>query len=295
MKPIVSVLIPSRNEIFLEKTVEEVLKKAEGEIEVIIILDGYWTPKPIAEKDPRVHVLHRGVGKGLRNGLNAAVDIARGDFVMKLDAHCMVDQGFDVKLARDCQPNWIMIPRRKRLDAENWCIQDVGKIDVDYELLSFPDDEGDWGGKGLHTKQWNERSRERLNMPEYDIDDDMSYQASCWFMPKDYYRYLELFDEANYVLYFNEAQEAGLKCWLSGGRVVVNKKTWFAHLKKGKKYPRGYMIDKRDLVRGNAFVNKWLTDSAGWAKQTLPFTSLIEKFWPVPGWPDDWKEQIKHI
>ena len=112
----------------------------------------------------------------------------------------------------------------------------------------------------------------------------MSAQGSCWFMEKNYFYTLELEDETNYGTFCNEFQEIGLKCWLSGGRVVTNKKTWYAHLHKTD--GRGYPLDRTQIEKGANYTNRWLTNTA-WHKQTLPFTWLIERFWPVPGWPED--------
>ena len=49
----VSIIIPARNEVFLQKTVSDLLTKAEGDIEVIVILDGYW-PTPQLIEDTRL-------------------------------------------------------------------------------------------------------------------------------------------------------------------------------------------------------------------------------------------------
>ena len=89
-----SVIIPSRNEMFLAKTVEDILAKAHGDIEVIAILDGYW-PTPLLKTDNRLIVLHRGKPMGMRAAVNAAAAIAKGKFIMKCDAHCMFAAGFD--------------------------------------------------------------------------------------------------------------------------------------------------------------------------------------------------------
>lgn len=283
-----SIVIPSRNEQFLNPTINDLLSKAKGEIEIIVIADGYW-PEPV--NDPRVNYIHRGVSRGMRNGINSAVAIAKGKYIMKIDAHCMLDEGYDVKLIADCEPNWVVIPRRKRLDAENWCIQDVGKDDVDYEYLSFPDNPADFGGPGLNGRIWKERARERKDIL---IDDNLSFQGSCWFMHRDYFYELELMDEKNYGTFWNEAQEIGFKCLSTGGRVVTNKKTWYAHLHKGKKYGRGYNLDFSQLPVGATYTKKWITNSA-WGKQKIPFNEIIEKFMPLPGWPDDWKTKICEI
>src|SRR3989344_7204803 len=102
--PTVSVIIPSRNEIFLSKTIQDILAKAQGEIEVIAVLEGYWPQEekrefwstPAIIDDPRVIYLHHGQPKGLRRSMNEGVAIAKGRFVMKVDAHCMFGEGFDV-------------------------------------------------------------------------------------------------------------------------------------------------------------------------------------------------------
>jgi hypothetical protein len=109
----------------------------------------------------------------------------------------------------------------------------------------------------------------------------MSAQGSCWFMQKDYFNALELEDEENYGTFYNEFQEVGLKCWLSGGRVLVNKKTWYAHLHKTE--GRGYSLGNSQAEKGAAYTLRWLGNTA-WHKQTLPFNFLIDHFKPVPTW-----------
>lgn len=282
--PDLSVIIPSRNEVYLEKTIESLLSAAEGEIEIIAVLDGYWVDAIV--ENPKVIYLHFGKSKGMRNAINSGVAIAKSEHILKCDAHCLFDTWFDTKLIADSKPDWVVIPRRKRLNAKNWSVEQNAKLDVDYEYLSYPNDTGNWDG-GLHGRVWVERIKERLDKPEYLIDDNMSAQGSCWFMHKDYFHKLELEDEENYGTFNHEFQEIGLKCWLSGGRVVTNKKTWYAHLHKNKETGgRGYSLDGKQLEKGTAYTNRWLTNTA-WHKQTLPFSWLIERFWPVPGWPED--------
>jgi glycosyltransferase involved in cell wall biosynthesis len=274
-----SIIIPSRNEKYLQQTINDVMAKAEGSIEVIVVLDGYW-PTPPLKDDPRLKIVHHGASRGMRGSINNGVSIAMGKYLMKSDAHCMFDKGFDTKMASYIRPNWVVVPRRKRLDAVNWQISDEVKPDVDYEYLTYPNTSGNWTD-GLHGRAWSERAKERAKIL---IDDNMSAQGSCWFMHRDYFNELELEDEANYGSFSNEFQEIGLKCWLSGGRVVTNKKTWYAHFHKTE--GRGYSLDGRQIEKGAAYINRWLTNTA-WHRQTLPFTWLIERFWPVPGWPED--------
>ena len=268
---IVSIVIPSRNEKYLKRTIEDLLVKAKGNVQIIAVLDGYWPPVDEIVSDPRVSYIHFEKSKGMRNAINAgAAVLASGEYLMKIDAHCMVAEGYDLALKADCQDNWVVVPRRKRLDPDKWALTETQKPDVDYMYLS----------NDLHGVIWP-----KTDGPE--IDDLMSFQGSCWFMKKAYFDYLELMDEKNYGTFPQEAQEIGLKAWLSGGRVVVNKKTWYAHWHKPKDVGRGYSLDGAEVVKGEAYTRRWLTEKV-WHKQIYPLSWLIEKFSPVPTWPEEY-------
>lgn len=291
-----SVIIPSRDERFLIPTIRDIFRNRRGETEVIAVLDSDKWPdgwKELADEFPDLHTIHNGVSKGMRYSINVGVASAKSrgaKFIMKSDGHCSFGEGFDVILAAECDKDWVVVPRRKRLDPETWTLKDVGKPDIDYHYLSFPDDPSDFGGPGLNGKVWEQRIRERFGKSEYDLDDEMSSQGSGWFMHASYFQQLELMDDANYGKFWNEFQEIGLKCWLSGGQVKVNKKTYYAHWHKGKS-GRGYKLPESWLKQGATFTKKWLFNEA-WAKQTLPFKWLIEHFWPVPTWPENWEELV---
>src|SRR3972149_437337 len=98
VKNMLSVIIPSRNEQYLTKTVDDLFAKATGEIEVIVILD---------EKDQELKtrpnlIVHKKIGQpGMKSAINQGVDLARGEYIMKTDAHCMFGIGFDAILIAD--------------------------------------------------------------------------------------------------------------------------------------------------------------------------------------------------
>jgi len=292
-----SVIIPSRNELFLPQTINDLLMKASGEIEVVTVLDGYW-PEPSEGfnhelwssllSNKNLVVLHRGYSRGMRNGINSAAAAASGKWLMKVDAHCMFAEGFDEVLKADCDDNWVVIPRRERLDAENWCRRsETGdkRPAIDYEFLSYPY----WKPNqvGIHGTVWSERARERLDKPEYDIDDNPAFQGSCWFTTLDHFwKRIGGLQEEGYGTFIGEPQEIGNKTWLGGGRLIVNKKTWYAHLHKGRQYGRGYSANKGELTAGNAYsVNYWMRNL--WEDRVHDISWLIEKFWPMPSWPED--------
>ena len=294
----VSVIIPSRNEQFMARTVNDVLAKARGDVDVLVGLDGYW-PVPVTHgdgtthevdwRDPRVHAVHFGAPQGMRTVINACARVATGDFLMKLDAHCMLAEGYDVALQEECDRQTVVVPRRYSLDPENWKFKETGKKPVDYHYLSWPY-EADRPGVGLHGTVWTKRAHERQDIL---IDEEMSSQGSCWFMQRKYFnRHIGPLDTDRYGNFVQEFQEIGLKAWLGGGRVLVNKKTWYAHLHKGKEYGRGYFISKGEMARGaQAAVDYWMFDE--WTQRVHDIKWLIERFWPVPHWPTNW-EQLRH-
>lgn len=284
-----SFLIPSRGERFLVPTVKTILKNCSPDVEVVVCLDGgEWpNPEPLPDSDQVVVIRHT-ESKGTRAAINACAAVATGDYFCKLDGHCIVAPEFDKTMLRYCDDKTVLVPRRRRLDAERWCEEFTSRPPIDYEFMSW--NWPDFGGWTHNIKQWEEKNRnEELRFKL--IDEAMCFQASCWMLHRDYFSYLELMDESTYGKLMNEGEEICFKAWLSGGRVLVNKATSYCHLYKGKRYGRGYDMDMEEVRKGAEGVRKWLTNSA-WHKQTLPFEWLVEKFDP-PGWPDSWREVIK--
>jgi hypothetical protein len=89
--------------------------------------------------------------------------------------------------------------------------------------------------------------------------------------------------------FIQEFQEVGMKTWLGGGSVKVNKKTWYAHLHKGKTHGRGYSVNRGSWDRGKLYsADLWMNNK--WPGRVRDLEWLIDKFWPVPTWPDNWRE-----
>lgn len=278
-----SVIIPSRNEQFLPQTVADVLAKATGDIEVIAVLDGYW-PNPNLADNPRLKIIHFSDSRGMRNAINSAAAVAKGDYLLKADAHCMFSEGFDEILKADMEDNWIVIPRRDRLDAENWTRQETGKPPIDAHYLSCPLTNRD--GFSMHGAIWPEYDRDRTHIL---IDETPSFQGSCWVMSRRHWDRLGGMSEVGYGGFCQEPQEIGMKTWLGGGQVMVNKKTTYYHLHKGKRYGRGYFQSKSEVIAGHLWSARyWMNDR--WKGRVHDFAWFVDKF-PMPTWPADWKEQ----
>ena len=121
-----SVIIPARNEIFLQKTIENILENIEADTEIIAVCDGYWPDPPVRDHE-RVNIIHFTKPVGQRAATNAGARLSQAKYVMKCDAHCAFDKGFDRKLIADCQPDWTMVPNVQsscfRLDVQELRIQ----------------------------------------------------------------------------------------------------------------------------------------------------------------------------
>lgn len=290
-----SVVIPSRQPEFLQKTIDDLLGKAEGEVEVIVCFDGIW-PEVMLRDDPRVVIFHHGEvhdNVGMRGSISAGMRLARGDYVMKCDEHTMVDQGYDLKLAADCEDDWVVIPRRKRLDPENWRLIEDGRPPVDYMYVEYPYLKEFDKTQGLHGAEWKRPDRATIM-----IDDTPTMQGSCYFMKKSYWDRLfpNGMDDENYGTFTQEAQEVSNKAWLSGGRVIVNKYTWYAHYHKGKR-GKGYGFSREQYKkhlqgteRGRVYsIDYWLNvedfkHNWNWF--------VTEKFPDMPGWSADWAMRV---
>jgi len=292
-----SILIPARDDHqYLENTIAGLFKNAKGEIEVIVMLDGYWPNPPLTNRN-NLTIVHVSKVHGMRVNVNAAARIAKGKYIMKLDAHCMVGEGFDEILKKDCEKDWLVVPSRYSLDAENW---KRGRGPIDYLYLTYPYLDDDQFGYGLHGKKWvgknmgaKEYYRKENENKDKKIDDIMTFQASCWFMHRNLFFEIDCYDTENYG-FFQEAQEIGMKVWLSGGRVIRNKNTWYAHWHKGPnaKVGRGFKLSKRQKRLDETFsADFWMNNK--WHKQTRKMSWFVEHFWPIPGWPEGWESECR--
>jgi len=270
-----SVIIPSRECPYAMKTVQDVLDKATLNIEVLVAIDG-----PVPDKlvtDERVRYFYSNPAKGMRWGINQGIKHAKGKYLMKCDDHCLFDEGFDQKMIDEMQPDWLMVPRRYSLDAENWKRRSYIR---DYHYLHYPINSS-WGNS-MAVMEWRKRN-DKL------IDDTMIFQGSCWMAERDYFlKHIGSLDEKNYGKFGGEQMEIGLKYWLGGGAIKVNKKTWYAHLHKNKhyyymnrKYNKGYKKSD-DSTKGRTWAtHHWMNNEE--PGMIHDFKWLIDKFNP-PGW-----------
>lgn len=270
-----SVLIPARQEPFLAPTVRDALAQARGEVEVIVVLEGYW-PEPMLPDDSRVHILHWGAPQGLRPSLNAAVQMASGEFLFKLDAHCALGEGYDEILKAACGEADVVVPEKYSLDPVAWTRY---RDPWHYYFYLWPWQPEKFVGLQDRNYGW-EYAQPKLATR---VDDILTYQGSAWMLRRSWWDQIlpNGMDAARYY-YSQEPVEVGLTTWVRGGRCRIVKDAWYAHLWKGKGEHRRQFKRLRqewnDAMRWGAHY--WMTHPA--------FPALIERFGPLPGWPADW-------
>lgn len=302
-----SVIIPGRNEEWMGQTIKTVLDNARGETEVIAIFDGYW-PEPGIVDRPNLKIIHHTEAIGQRQACNEGARLSQAKYIMKLDAHCSVDEGFDVKMISEMQYDWTMVPRMYNLHVFDWKCTKCGKQTY---MGPYPtkcedcDNTKDWTkiliwqprlnrrsdfmrfDNTLHFQYW--KGFERRPEAKQDIADQMSCVGACWMLDRERYWELEGMDE-KHGSWGQMGTELACKTWLSGGRQVVNKKTWFAHMFRtqagfGFPYPNPG-TGAREYSRDLWFNNKW-------HKQKHKLVWLLEKFWPIDGWDESDLEKLK--
>jgi len=270
----ITVIIPSRKERYLEATIQDVMAKATGPVEVIAILDGCDPP----ERTPGAVYLKTD-GIGMRASINLAVDAASYNYLLKLDAHCMMAPGWDAQLLTDHIPGCVQVPRRYRLDPEKW---EKGTEYFDYQHIIFP---LKFNPPQLHGFKSPER---QLAHADILIDDTFTFQGSGWFMEKEHYRACGLLWVDEYESQMQgEPEDIGFCTRQRGGRLLVNKNTYMAHWYKPKETGRGYFMDSRKAGRAYAYAyQRWVHDNKDL------FTKTVEQFLPLSGWPKDWVARL---
>lgn len=138
-----------------------------------------------------------------------------------------------------------------------------------------------FGAYGADEKYCKKRGFQFRPEAQGKVHDTMSLLGACWAMRRERYFYLEPCDEL-FGSWGDMGTEISCKSWLSGGRLVVNQNTWFAHFFRvgGIGFPyEGGGRKERAKAQGKEL---WLTNS--WPKQVYPLSWLIEKFKPLPDW-----------
>lgn len=304
-----SIIIPGRNEQFMRHTVEDVLAHTGPGTEVIAVLDGYWCEPPLVQ-NPRLQVLHLGGSIGQRAATNLGASASRAKYILKLDAHCAVGEDFDTRLLELMEPDMTMIPSMHRLHVFDWHCNGCGEREYqgtkpleckeckgkDFSMIMVWSPRWEYPAtvtwrfdKLLHFQYWQSfKKTDRFKQQEPSgIAETMSCNGACFLMERERFWKLGGMDEAH-GSWGQFGTELACKAWLSGGRMVTNLKTYFAHLFRTGNFGKNgesswpYDISQRDIDKARKVSREmWLNNA--WKKQKYPLSWLIEHFNP-PDW-----------
>ena len=307
-----SILIPARNEEFLSKTVHDILQNIEADTEVIIVLDGQWANPPIPSHE-RVIIVYVSESIGQRAATNLACRLSEAKYVMKTDAHCAFDKGFDVKIIASMQDDWTMVPVMKNLHAFDWvcpsghrryqspsgpcnqCGQETTK-DIVWIAKPSPNSTSYCFSpepKFQYFSEVKKRPEYQKDLQEKGLTETLSLQGSCFMLTREKYWELNVCDES-FGSWGSQGIETAVKTWLSGGKVIVNHKTWYAHMfrTQGGDFGFPYHLSGRAVEHAKNTARD-LFFNGKWDKQVKPLSWLIEKFWPVYTWKEEDLNKLK--
>ena len=308
-----TVIIPGRNEEWMRHTVEDVVSKSRADTEVIAVCDASWPAPPLVDH-PAVKILHTTDPIGQRAATNLGAELSRARYIMKLDAHCSVDEGFDVKLIDKMEPDWTMVPMMHRLHAFDWACNECGEREYQgvrpekckecgcTEMYHHVVWEPRWNKQAtvswrfdrtLHFQYWRKhrkRPEVRKQAKENKIIETMSCIGCCFLMERERFWELGGMDEGH-GSWGQYGTELACKAWLSGGKLVTNLTTWIAHMFRTGNFAKGgqsswpYPINQRQIDAARKYSRElWLEDK--WPLATRRLEWLINHFKPIPDWHD---------
>ncbi|MCR4324159.1 MAG: glycosyltransferase [Candidatus Curtissbacteria bacterium] len=301
-----SILIPARQEEFLARTIQDILDNSEASTEIIAILDGYLPNPPLPVSD-KVTVIYNPVSVGQRAGTNQAAKIAKGKYLMKCDAHVAFDKGFDRKMLKafeDIGDNAVIIPGMRNLHAFDWVCPDghrryqspsgpcetCGKPttkDVVWIPKKSPFTFTFRFDKTMHFQYHGALAKDPENLkgvngnPNY--RETMSIQGSCFMITKEKWFELDICSE-DFHSWGQQGVEVACKMWLSGGQVISNIDTWYAHMFRTRGGDFGFPYpNPQDKVNANRELSRELFQKDNWPLATRKFQWILDKFNP-PDW-----------
>lgn len=313
----ISILIPARNEIWLSRTVEDILSNIEANTEIIVVLDGQWADPGIQQHE-RVTVVYLNKDIGQRAATNLAAKLARGKYIIKTDAHCAFDKGFDRKMleAYASLPDGdvvTMVPTMRNLHVFNWVCKKCGNKWYQGPTPEHccKDKTGDVRNEKCDSTEfekdvvWNAKSNPQSNAYTFDrnlkfryhrewetkpenrkarMHESMSLQGSFFMCTKAKYFELDLCEE-EFGSWGQQGVEVACKTWLSGGRVVVNKNTWYGHLfrTQGGDFTFPYPQSNSQIDHARDY-SRYLFQQNNWPKAIHKFEWLLERFGPLLHW-----------
>lgn len=215
-----SILIPSKNEPLLQKTVEDILSKITDDTEILIGMDGYDRSdsnvkqvgdliKGLQALDvdySRINIIYEYPAIGQRAITNKLAELAKGEYIMKCDAHVSFSKGFDTALLSEIDNKTILAPLLLVLDPVTWAVN--GKK----QMAQFRFD-----------------NNFVMQHADGDVGETMCLQGSCWMISKENYFKWNVCDET-LGSWGGQSVELGIKAYLNGGICKTTRSAYYGHV-----------------------------------------------------------------
>lgn len=307
-----SICIPARNEEWLGRTIQDVLEHTNPELtEIIVALDGYLPDHPL-KADPRVTIIYNPVSVGQRKAVRQAASLSEAKYVCKLDAHCAIDEGFDIKMIKAMEElgdDTTLIPIMRNMHVFDLVCEDGHRR---YQSPSGPCETCDkptvkelvWNpkkspatftfrfDKTLHFQYWGDLAKQPENIKgalkldgtnDINYRETMSIQGSCYILERKRYFSIDI-DSDQFNSWGQNGTEVACKTWLSGGRCIANLNTWYAHTFRTRGGDFGFPYpNPQNKVNENRELSRQLFQKDQWPLATRKFQWLLDKFNP-PDW-----------
>lgn len=233
MNELVTVIISDLFEERLPETLENLEETADGPIEIIVKLD-----------DNK---------KGMRHLLNEAADEAEGEYLFKIDGHCIMSSHWDTYMKEVCQPNDMVVARIREIDNKTWTVRDKG-----FDFVTIKPD--------LNISKTDEQKFNGESVAE-----TMGSIGCAWMIRRD--RFNELGQNWEELGRFGAlGAEWALKIWLSGGRLLVHRDVICGHL-----FRKGGTMKPEDLILARKMLGQRFASMKG-PQQVYSLDWLAQRF-----------------
>ena len=209
-----SILVPSRDEELLEKTIEDILLHIEGETEVLVGLDG-WS-QPIGDEDlylaqfkykGKVHFVKSVKGIGQRAITNALAKASKAKYLLKCDSHVSFQQGFDKIMVSEMDNRTILAPLMGVLEPNSWTIN----------------------GNKMTSRYGFDTNLIMQYLPNTEELETPCLQGSAFMINKENYFKWGLDDES-LGSWGQQGVQLGILAYLNGGRCLTTRNAYFGHV-----------------------------------------------------------------
>lgn len=208
----ITVIIPTVNDAYLEKTIINISDAAIEPLEIIVVDDGSEIPVKNDFLTKHIgRIIRHEKTLGRRVSINEAAREANGSHLFILDAHCSMSDGWDAKMLESCPEKGIVVS----------CIQDM--YGESYELRP-----GIYShvylNRGYEEKWWNRKSVKTT-------EEMMCFTGCSWLIPKEYYWQCGGYDES-LGQYGWDGPEWACKVWMghNPGKVLLRSDVLCGHV-----------------------------------------------------------------